>query len=288
MTGFRLATLVASVVAVVLFLAACGGSDSDGDKAAVKDCTPKWEVETKEKGVLTVAAVQYPPYSEIRPGSDQVGGIDGAVITRFAEQACLKVKGVATTFAAAVSSITSRRADVALGSIYRTAERAKEVGLSDPVYLDQLGIISREGIDSIRAMEGRKVATMQGYYFQDDVQKVFGKDLKLFPSNVNMFQDLIAGRSEAGLDSYAAAVAYFRSRGINDFKVIVPPPDPRVPATGAHAAQTTVLYSKDAPKLGKAFNEFLATEREAGTLGDLLEAQGLPRSAADVGDPRLL
>lgn len=288
MRSIRLAALAAALVIALMTLAACGSSDSGSSNTVAKNCTPKYKVKTHNDGELTVAAIQYPPYSEVRPGSNEVGGIDGAVITKFARDACLDVKVITTTFAAAVSSVTSGRADVALGSIYRTAARAREVGLSDPIYLDQLGIVSKEGFDTIKAMEGHKVATVQGYYFQDDVQRVFGGDLKLFPSNVNMFQDLVAGRSEAGLDSYAAAVAYFRSRGIDTFQVKVPPVDPRVAATGAHAAQTTFLYDKSAAELGDGINQFLATERKAGTLGDLLEGQGLPRSAADVGEPRLL
>jgi len=282
----RLAAAAAALVAVLLGLTACGGS---GKKSTVaKDCTPKYHVRTHSAGTLTVAAIQYPPYSKVTPGSNDVQGIDGAIVKQFARDACLNMKVTTTTFAAAVSSVTTGRADIALGDIYRTTARAQEVGLSDPVYLDQLGIVSKQGFGSMQSLLGHKVATVQGYYFENDVKRLYGGNLHLFPSNVNMYQDLVAGRSQAGLDSYPAAVDYLRSRGITNLKVEIPPADPRVPATGAQAAQSGFLYGKGATQLATGLNQFLAAIRQDGTLADLLQAAGLPRSAANVGPARLL
>lgn len=271
--------------AALLGVAGCGGGQ--GGQAASEDCTPKYEIKTQESGALQVGAIQYPPYSTISQG--EVGGIDGEIMTGFAKAACLKLEAQETTFAAAISSVTSGRNDVAMGDLYRTRERAQEVALTDPVYLDQLGIVSKAGLDSIEALEGREIATVQGYYFVEEVQKTFGDNVKLFPDNVKMYQDLFAGRSEVGLDSFPAAVEYLKSRNkAGEFEVKVPPTDPRIPATGEQAAQSAYVYDDSLEGLGKALNAYIKDIRESGELANILEEHGLPRSAADVGEARLL
>ena len=251
------------------------------------NCKAKYDVSGAKGGKLRVGAIQYPPYSTVTDG--EAGGIDGEIMTGFAKAACLEMEVSETSFAAAVSSITSGRNDVAMGDLYRTKERADEVALSDPVYLDQVGIISREGIDSIDELTGKKLATVQGYYFVDDVTETFGDDVQLFPDSVKMFQDLLAGRSEAALESYPSAVAYLESRNATDaFQVKVPAADPRIPATGANAAQSTFAYNDSVAGLGEALNDYLRDIRESGELARILDENGLPKSAADVGSAKLL
>ncbi len=277
--------LPVTAIAIALLVSACGGDDGEGQSVS-SGCTPKDNVETGQPDVLRVGAIQYPPYSTIARG--EVGGIDGEIMSGFAEAACLKMEAKETTFAAAVSSVTSGRNDVAMGDLYRTKERAQEVPLSNPVYLDELGIVSKTGLDSIGALEGRKIATVQGYYFVNDVQKTFGDNVKLFPDNVKMYQDLFAGRSEAGLDSFPAAVEYLKSRGKEgEYQVKVPPVDPRIPATGEQAAQSAYAYSPSAKALGQALNAYVEDIRASGELARILEKFGIPRSAAEVGKPRL-
>jgi polar amino acid transport system substrate-binding protein len=287
----RMLWLVAAMAALVLALGACGDDDDDGGGEAEADagaeCQAKYEVPGAEDGTLKVGVIQYPPYSSVTDG--EAGGIDGEIMAQFAEEACLDVEVSETTFAAAVSSITSGRNDVAMGDLYRTKERAAEVALTDPVYLDQPSIISREGIDTIEGLTGKKIATVQGYYFVEDVTKVFGDDVQLFPDNIKMYQDVIAGRSDAGLDSAPAAIEYLKSQGVDDeFQVEVPPSDPRVAATGAETAQSGFAYNDEVAGLGEALNAYLADLRESGELARIVGEYGLPESAADVGPARLL
>jgi polar amino acid transport system substrate-binding protein len=284
---FPILSSLAALGLVVLGLAACGGDDDDATAEVAANCKAKYDVPGIKDGTLKVGAIQYPPYSTITDG--EAGGVDGEIVSGFAEATCLGLEVTETSFAAAVSSITSGRNDVAMGDLYRTKERAAEVSLSDPVYLDQVGIISRDGIDTVDGLTGKKIATVQGYYFVDDVTKTFGDDVQLFPDSIKMFQDLLAGRSEAALESYPSAVAYLESRGATDsFQVKVPPADPRIPATGANAAQSTFAYDDSVAGLGKALNDYLRDIRESGELARILDANGLPKSAADVGPAKLL
>lgn len=275
-----------SAVAVIGASIASCTTEAGGGYAVPDDCSPRWDIEVADEGVLRVAAIQYPPYSSIEDG--KVKGADGEIMAGFALEACLDIETQETTFAAAVSSISSGRADVAMGDLYRTEERASEVAMTDPVYLDEFGIISQDGYDTMASLEGQTIGTVQGYYFVADVQSVFGDDVRLLPDNVKMYQDLFAGRSDAALDSYAAAVQYLESTGESDYEVIVPPVDDRIPATGEQAAQSAFAYDDGAAGLGEALNEYVAELRESGRLAEILEANGLPASSAKVGSPRLL
>ena len=274
-----------AAIGLALMVSACGDDEANSPSVA-SGCTPKYEVKTQQDGVLRVGAIQYPPYSTIK--GDEVGGIDGEIMAKFAKAACLELEAKETSFAAAVSSVTSGRNDLAMGDLYRTKERAQEVALSNPVYLDQLGIISKTGLESMQALEGKKLATVQGYYFVKEVKDTFGEDVKLFPDNIKMYQDLFAGRSEAGLDSLPAAVEYLKSVGKDgDYQVKVPPVDPRIPATGEQAAQSAYAYDKSAEEFGTALNAYLEDIRASGELAKILSANGIPASAAKVGDARL-
>jgi len=276
--------LPVAAIGLALLIGACG--DDGASQSAASDCTPKYSAKTQHDGVLSVGAIQYPPYSTIKGGD--VGGIDGDIMAGFAKAACLKMEAKETTFAAAVSSVTSGRNDVAMGDLYRTKDRAQEVALSNPVYLDELGIVSKTGLDSMKSLEGKNVATVQGYYFVEDVKDTFGENVKLFPDNVKMYQDLFAGRSEAGLDSFPAAIEYLKSRGKeSEYQVKVPPADPRIPATGEQAAQSAYAYDKSAEELGQALNAYVEDIRASGELARILTENGIPASAAEVGDPRL-
>src|SRR4051794_9537041 len=95
----------------VSLISACGGSNDKSASASNAGCKPKYTVKTHDAGALRVGAIQYPPYSTIKSGV--AGGIDGEIMAGFAKAACLKMKAQETTFAAAVSSITSHRNDVA-------------------------------------------------------------------------------------------------------------------------------------------------------------------------------
>src|SRR5690606_2999500 len=125
-----------------------------------EECTPKHNFKTIEEGYLTVSAPTFPPFS-IPEGENQVSGIDGDIVTAIAEMECLKIKVAKVEYATAVPYVSSGRADVAIGNFYRTEARAKVVALSDPLYLDEMGIYSKDGITQIEELKGRSVGTVQ-------------------------------------------------------------------------------------------------------------------------------
>ncbi|PWJ53873.1 amino acid ABC transporter substrate-binding protein, PAAT family [Quadrisphaera granulorum] len=271
-------------LSLVPALAACGGGDSSSSSAASGDCKPAHTFDTIDKGTLTVGVYDLPPFISTT-GEGGMSGIDADLIREVAKLECLEVKPVNTSAAAMVPGVQNGRLDVGIGDWYRTKARAEIINLSDPLYLDDMAIVSKDGIDTVSGMEGKTVGTVDGYLWVEDLKKVLGDNLKLYPSGVNMQQDLKAGRIEVGIDSYGSAVETLK--GDTTLKIEKAKPDSRV-AASEQPAQTGFLLPKDNQAWVDAVNADIATLRENGTLAKVLTKNGLDASSADVGDPRLI
>lgn len=254
--------------------------------AMAQDCTPKRTFPTIEAGTLTVAVTTYPPHSLIDDNGN-ISGIDGDIAAEFAKRECLKVKPVAVDPAAAIQYVLSGQADITTGDWYRTAERAKVMNLSAPLYTDQMAIYSREDFKNVSDLEGKRVGTVQGYLWVADLKKVLGDSLKLYNNSVNMQQDLASGRLDVAVDGYATGVYAALKGALGDIKVNVAAPDERVRAT-LMAAQASFPYSKAAAEFGAALDANIAEMHADGTIVKILKSYGLDGSAADVGEPRLV
>jgi polar amino acid transport system substrate-binding protein len=273
--------LGAAVLAVgtVVALAACG-SDETGSVAA--DCKPAHDFQTVEEGKLTIALTNTPPYSFEKDG--EAAGIDSDILKKIAADECLTIDYQAYIYATAVPAVETGRVDVAVGGFYRTQARADVVTLTDPVYLDELTVMSPDGVSTVDDLLGKTVGTVEGYLWVDALKQLLGDKLRTYPDSLSLAQDLTAGRIDIGLDGYGAAA---QSTQGTDFKIEVLEKDTRVPAT-EEPSQTSMLLDPSNDGLATAINEHIGTMREDGTLVGILEDNGLPASAAEVGDPRLI
>ena len=95
------------------------------------DCKPAHKFTTISPGKVTVAIYEYPPFTTATP-EGVIGGVDSDIVKRFAAANCLTIAPVVVDPAATVQYVVSGKADVAVGDWYRTAERAKVMGLSYP------------------------------------------------------------------------------------------------------------------------------------------------------------
>lgn len=272
----RMATLAGTALAAAL---SCG-------TALAQDCKPAHVIDKLvTPGSLTVAIYEYPPFSVTSGG--EIGGVDGEIVKSIAKAECLTLVPVVVDPAATIQYVIGGRADIAAGDWYRTAERAKVLGLSYPTYLDQMGIYSKDGVSTVEAMIGKQVGTVSGFLWVADLQKLLGANLRLYPNPVALAQDLAAGRIDIGVDSYGTG-AYGQSKGGYAGIVIkVAEPDKRVAAT-AQAAQANLLYTKDNATLGAAIDANIQDMHKSGALAGFLESFGLDPSGADTGEPRVV
>jgi polar amino acid transport system substrate-binding protein len=104
--------------------------------------------------------------------------------------------------AATTQAVIAGKADLAVGSWNRTVKRTEVLGISAPIYLDPMGILSKDGIDTIEGMVGKKVGTVAGYLWVEEMQALFGDNLSVYPDAVALAQDLAAGRIDVAADGY--------------------------------------------------------------------------------------
>lgn len=249
------------------------------------ECTPASSFKTLEPGVLKVTSAVVPPY--IIQGQDgQPKGVDNFVISQFAKENCLTVKHQFTDSAAAIQYVVASRSDIAIGAWYRTSDRAKVLGVTAPVYLEQTAIYSHDGATQFEELKGRKVGTVQGYLWVPELKKLYGSDLSLYPTAAALAQDLTSGRIQAAVNTYSIGVETQKEGGMPaDIKVNVAQANPAVKSS-VYPAQAGYLYSKNNPELGQAVNSVIEKIQKDGTLGGELANAGLDPKAAETGAAR--
>lgn len=275
--------MTAASLAALLTLAGCASSDSGSSTAAPdENCTPLVGVETVKEGVLTVALTNTPPYSFEENG--EMTGIDARIAEQFAADECLTIEFAPYTYATAIPAIEQGRADISLGGFYRTQARADVVTLSAPTYLDELSVYSTDGYSTVDELLGKTIGTVEGYLWVDDLKNLPGTETRVYPDSISLAKDLKAGRLDAALDGYGAAVVATQGE---DFVIEVLQSDDRVSSTNV-PSQAAILINPKNAGLAKAFDANIESMREDGRLVEALAEFGLPASAAEVGDARLI
>lgn len=265
-----------AVVGLALVLTGCSSSDSSGNVA--NDCKPAITVDTIKEGELQVAGFVSPPSVTTVEGSrDDLGGIDTEVIKKLAKDACLKLVLKTTSPAAGVGDLESKRIDVLIGGIGYTPERAEAFGASTEMYEQPMALISESGastVDDLMAVDG--VGVVQGYRWQEDLEKVLGDKLKVYQSGEAMLNDLKSDRIQIATFDRGEAIVNAEKLNMG-LKVETMAPDDRV-AASLEPAKVIVLYTKGNASLGEALDAKINAMKQDGTMDKLLEPTGLGNS----------
>ncbi|MEI9425766.1 transporter substrate-binding domain-containing protein [Mesorhizobium sp. Cs1299R1N1] len=265
--------------AICLAASLIGGS-------AFAECSPKHKFETLHAGQLTVAVTTQPPQSFMTT-EGEFGGVESDILKKFAEMECLKISPSLISGNTAVQYIVAGKADLVVGGWYRTEARSKIVGLSYPIYIDRMALYSKSGISTVDDMVGKKIGTVSGYLWVDDLRKLLGDGLALYPDVDNALNDLRAGRIDAVANSYISGVAAIDSGSLAGYKVEVVGADPRVAAT-VEPAQSAFPYIKSEEALGKALDDDIQEMQRDGSMTETLKSYKLDPSLGDTGAPRLI
>jgi polar amino acid transport system substrate-binding protein len=274
---------IVSCVAALCFGAAVLATTS----VMADSCKPAHELTTVTPGFITVAPGTYPPYSYV-DSSGEIQGIDGDILKEIAKLECLKVKAIPVDPAAALQYVISGKADLTTGDWYRTEARERVTNLSAPLYLDQMAVYSRSGIDTVDALlKEPAVGSTQGNLWISDVKKLLGDKLRLYQVAPAALQDLQNGRINVVLDGYSVGVLGQRQGALKGIIIKVIKPDPRVGAS-MEAGQGAFPMNKKNPSLLAAIDADIAELHKNGTIAKILSNYGLDPSAAETGAPRLI
>lgn len=253
--------------------------------AIAQDCTPKHKFPTIESGALTISVPVYAPFSTLE-ADGTIGGVDGEILKEFAKRECLKINAIPTDPAASVQYVVTGKSDITMGDWMRTPSRDKVLGLSAPLYIDPMGIVTKDGANTIDQLVGRKIGTVQGYNWNTELGKILGDDLKVYPNSVALSRDLEAGRIDGGTDGYANMVFSQSQGGLRGLKVTIAKPDERVAFT-AQPGQAGFPYTKGNSEFGAALDATITALHEDGSIVSFLGKYNIDKAAADVGEPRL-
>lgn len=273
-TRARAATALVSIASVAVLLTGCAGAAAPASTVA-SDCTPKHEgLKTFTAGTLTVGVPENLPYTQTK-GTD-ASGLEIDVVRKLADAECLALSFVPITYANGIPMISEQhKTDMITGGWYVTAARAEKVGFTSPTFYDSMGIISKDGIDTVTGLESvGNVGSGAGFSWEGDMSGILGDKFKTYPGTAEMKQDLLNGRIQAALDGYAVATVAYKDTG---FQVKPAQEDDRVAIT---TSQPMIAFpiDKDNKALADAFSELIDGFRADGTLAALNASYDLPDS----------
>ncbi|WP_430910027.1 substrate-binding periplasmic protein [Paenarthrobacter ureafaciens] len=276
----RMIASAAAALALAASVSGCGGSTQATGAKVSADCKPASEFGTIKKGNLTVAVYEAPPYVTFK--GNELGGVDGDILMGFAEKECLSITTVSAAAAAVIPTVQGGRADIATGGWWRSKARADILDLTEPIYTDQMVLISKDGLNKVTDLKGKKVGTVNGNVWVDDAKNYLGGDLQLYKAPVDLFQDLKTGRLDVGIDGFGEA-----HQNSNGLKVEVLEPDSTIKAS-LEPPQTCLPVTKGNTALVAALNKYVDGLREDGSLEKIVTKNGFPASSITTGEARLI
>ncbi|MDQ8046488.1 MAG: ABC transporter substrate-binding protein [Solirubrobacteraceae bacterium] len=223
-----------ATLALTVGFAACGSS-SDDSSSSSSTATPAATSggttiavpdSVKSKGTLTIAAdASYAPNEFIKPGNNEVVGMDADLGKAIGAKLGLTVKIQNATFDAIIPGIASGKYDLGMSSFTDTKEREKTVDFVTYFSAGTSFYVKASGgpaINTIADLCNHKVAVESGTTQADDA-KAQSKKCKVtvlvYPDQTAANLALNSGRADVGMaDSPVAAYAVKQSAGT--FKLV--------------------------------------------------------------------
>ena len=217
------------------------------------------DLELVEPGTLIVAFNGDMPGTGWQDG--RLVGLDGELMHWMVDQLGLKVKPALMEWSAEIASVKARRVDIMHGMMGWNHHRIKVINISDPIYYGGANITQKKGQnwDSIKDLEGKRVATITGFGWIDEIKSIPGLKLSLYDTSDAAIRDLLAGRIDALFaDPPLVQYAISKNPKWNLHALAVKEQD--VPEYPLLTSKYNVVFgmSQKAPNLLKAVNEKIA------------------------------
>ncbi|GAA4301823.1 polar amino acid transport system substrate-binding protein [Actinomadura luteofluorescens] len=282
MTPMSKSLAAAAGLLLAVSVSGCAGAGADGAGSVPANCEPAHGgVQTLSGKTLSVSVYVSPPATLSE--NNTFSGIEPEIVTELAKAECLAVRMRPVAGAALIAGLQAGRADVGIGAIYHTPERAETLKLSTPLYQDGMALLSPSTLDGdIGALRGKSVGVVQGTSWIADLRKVLGPDaVHVYQATDGMITDLRNGRVDAAvLNSSEAGHRAKQSPGL---KVAQVKPDPGVAASRTRS-DVVLAIRRDATGLAKAFDDDIRGLLAKGTIGSILTKYGIdPRLAGGAG-----
>lgn len=244
------------LIAVVLFLAACGSDQTDGDL---------WS-EIEEAGEITVATSGTLIAASYYDDEDNLTGYDVEVAREIGKRLGLDVEFDIMGIDSMLPAINSGRIDLAMNDIDITDNRKEQFNFSDPYKYSFSVMAVRESdhsdIHSLEDLDG-KIAGGGATTIYSAITEHYGAETKTYGNagNEAYLRDVSIGRTDVVVNDYYLTT--FGVAAFPDFDLTVHPDIAFHPSTQA------VVMKKDEDQLTEKINEVLEEMREDGTLSEI-------------------
>lgn len=265
MNRFRSLTLFLLLV-VAVTVTACG-DDDDETEGGSGSASATAEVDTVERGVLTVCSdIPYAPF-EYEDESGEVIGVDIDLMRAIGEQLGLELEVKDTDFDGIFAALAADQCDVIASSVSITDERKENNEFTQGYFeIQQSVLVRKDEVATYKALEdlaGKTIAvqseTTGEAYAQEN--KPDGAEITSFTGADEMFTALKAGQVDAVLQDFPINAYHAETSGETEVAFTLDS-DPE---------EYGFVIKKGNTALRDAINDALTALRDDGTYDEVLE-----------------
>ncbi|MGX7109572.1 ABC transporter substrate-binding protein/permease [Facklamia miroungae] len=213
-----------------------------------------------------ITSSDYAPF-EFTDNEGNLVGIDIEILEAIAEEEGFAIDYKIMPFSSGLQALESNQADGMIAAMGITEEREKSFDFSDPYFEvgSMFAVKKGSNIETLEELKGKNVATKigsQGADIAERLQDQYGYTITTFEDSVNMYQNVIAGNSQAVIEDYPV-MAYAAKTGAVDLELIGEEIDKMPLGFAVNKGQNAELLEK--------FNNGLAKLKESGKYQTILD-----------------
>jgi len=148
---------------------------------------------------------------------DKIGGFETDIGRAIARELGVTGRAVHNAWDGLIPALQRRNYDIAFNGLEVTPDRLNTVLFSRPYYIYTQQIVVRQGtrgINRLQDLQGKRVGTLSATVAERLLKHMGGVEIKLYPSSVQPFEDLLLRRLDAVLQDLPIAVAYGKRPGL--------------------------------------------------------------------------
>lgn len=182
---------VASVAALALGLAACGGGDDEASG----------EAQLLEDGKLIVAmSGEFQPFSHFE--GNELTGFDYDIAAAIAEELGLELDAQTGAFDTLIQGVSSNRYDVLIASMTPTEERDRAVDFTDSYYSSgaQVFVTNDSDCEDPSQLDNPTIGVASGTTYESFLaEQDWAGEVRTFTSDITALEDTEAGRLDGAM-----------------------------------------------------------------------------------------
>lgn len=171
----------------------------------------------KDRGVLRVCDVEYPPWNVKNPGTNRWEGANIDIINLVADMLKVKVEHVDATWATVIPNMTTQKCDFSGAGLYISPPRAELVTFTRPFAQDGISVFVPAS-STARTVEevdkaGKTIVVRSGSVEESVAKRLFKhatvKTLTTDGAGI-MLLEIAAGRADAGAGGYFGNLIFLK------------------------------------------------------------------------------